>query len=74
MDFTPAKSGDYTGFFAIDPEERRKLDNVNFLNRLCAPVHSMKGEVFHISPKECEFCHFRSVCRYVEVDMKEEET
>ncbi|HEX2769163.1 MAG TPA: PD-(D/E)XK nuclease family protein, partial [Geobacteraceae bacterium] len=74
VDFTPAKSGDYTGFFAIDPEERRELGNKNFLNRLCATVHSMKGGEFQISPKECEFCRFRSVCRYVEVNMREEET
>jgi len=74
VDFTPAKCGDCPGFFAIDPEERRELGNKNFLNRLCATVHSMKGGEFQISPKDCEFCRFRSVCRYVEVNMREEET
>jgi hypothetical protein len=34
----------------------------------------MKGGEFQITPKECEFCRFRSVCRYVEVNMREEET
>jgi len=56
MDITPAKSGNYTGFFAIDAEERRKLGIFNFLKRLCATVHAMKGGVFQISPRECEFC------------------
>jgi hypothetical protein len=56
MDITPAKSGNYTGFFAIDAEERRKLGIFNFLKRLCATVHAMKGGAFQISPRECEFC------------------
>jgi ATP-dependent helicase/DNAse subunit B len=73
MDFAEGKNKDFTGFFDTDPEERKKLGNENFLNRLCATVQAMKGGDFQITPKECEFCRFRSVCRYVEVQLKEEE-
>ena len=33
----------------------------------------MKKGDFQITPKECETCDFGSVCRYVEVGVKEEE-
>jgi hypothetical protein len=32
----------------------------------------MKTGDFQITPKECEFCDFGSVCRYVEVGLREE--
>ncbi len=67
LDFSSAKGEDFTGFFSTEPEERQKLGDGNFLNRLCAMVRAMKGGDFRISPKECGFCRFRSVCRYVEV-------
>lgn len=72
-DFTAGEDNDFTGFFTTDPEERKKLGADNFLNRLCATVRSMKGGDFQITPRECEFCRFRSVCRYVEVQVREEE-
>jgi ATP-dependent helicase/DNAse subunit B len=67
LDFSAAKGDDYSGFFSTDPEERKGLGSGNFLNRLCAMVRAMKGGDFRISPKECGFCRFRSVCRYVEI-------
>jgi ATP-dependent helicase/DNAse subunit B len=73
MDFSAGKNGDFTGFFDTDPEARKKLGNENFLNRLCATVQAMKEGNFQITPKECEFCRFRSVCRFVEVQLREEE-
>ena len=33
----------------------------------------MKSGDFQITPRECEFCDFAAVCRYVEVGLKEEE-
>jgi ATP-dependent helicase/DNAse subunit B len=72
-DFTAWEDSNFTGFFITDPEERKKLGADNFLNRLCATVRSMKGGDFQITPRECEFCRFRSVCRYVEVRVREEE-
>jgi len=67
LDFSAAKGDDYSGFFSTDSEERKNLGSGNFLNRLCAMVRAMKGGDFRISPKECGFCRFRSVCRYVEI-------
>ena len=64
---------DFTGFFATGAEERRDLGDDNFLNRLCEKVESMKSGDFQITPRECEFCDFGAVCRYVEVGLKEEE-
>jgi ATP-dependent helicase/nuclease subunit B len=64
---------DFTGFFATDAAERRALGEDNFLNRVCAKVESMKRGDFQITPRECEFCDFAAVCRYVEVGLKEEE-
>jgi ATP-dependent helicase/nuclease subunit B len=64
---------DFTGFFATGVEERRILGEDNFLNRLCAKVENMKSGDFQITPRECEFCDFAAVCRYVEVGLKEEE-
>ncbi|MCM2358255.1 MAG: PD-(D/E)XK nuclease family protein [Geobacteraceae bacterium] len=70
-EFTEGKE-DFTGFFSADPAERRLLGDGNFLNRLCGKVRAMKGGDFQITPKECEFCDFGSVCRYVEVGVREE--
>jgi len=70
LDFSSAKGDDFTGFFSTDPEERQKLGDGNFLNRLCSMVRAMKGGDFRISPKECGFCRFRSVCRYVEIQSR----
>ena len=64
---------DFTGFFATGMEERRNLGEDNFLNRLCAKVENMKSGDFQITPRECEFCDFAAVCRYVEVGLKDEE-
>jgi hypothetical protein len=69
-DFSDGKE-DFTGFFSTDPEDRKVLGDDNFLNRLCGMVHTMKRGDFQITPKECEFCDFGSVCRYVEVGMRE---
>jgi len=71
-DFSDGKE-DFTGFFSTDPEERRVLGDDNFLNRLCGTVRNMKRGDFQITPKECEFCDFGSVCRYVEVGLREED-
>jgi ATP-dependent helicase/DNAse subunit B len=64
---------DFTGFFSTGMEERRNLGDDNFLNRLCAKVENMKSGDFQITPRECEFCDFAAVCRYVEVGLKDEE-
>ncbi len=64
---------DFTGFFATAAEQRHILGNDNFLNRLCEKVESMKSGDFQITPRECEFCDFAAVCRYVEVGLKEED-
>lgn len=70
-DFAEGKE-DFTGFFASDPGERLLLGDDNFLNRLCGKVRAMKSGDFQITPKECDFCDFGSVCRYVAVGLKEE--
>ena len=64
---------DMTGFFETDPRRRRDLGDENFLNRLCAKVEAMKSGDFQVTPRECEFCDFGAVCRYVEVGLREEE-
>src|SRR6266540_1893473 len=70
-DFAEGKE-DFTGFFATDPEERRALGEDNFLNRVCAMVRGMKQGDFQITPNDCAFCDFGSVCRHVEADFREE--
>ncbi|HLO26632.1 MAG TPA: PD-(D/E)XK nuclease family protein [Geobacteraceae bacterium] len=70
-DFADGKE-DFTGFFSTDPAERKVLGDDNFLNRLCGTVRAMKKGDFQVTPKECEFCDFGSVCRYVEVGLREE--
>jgi hypothetical protein len=70
-DFSDGKE-EFTGFFSSDAAERRALGDDNFLNRLCGKVQLMKTGDFQITPKECEFCDFGSVCRYVEVGLREE--
>lgn len=72
-DFSAAKGEDFTGFFATDMGGRDVLGDDNFLNRVCNKVRAMKNGDFQITPKECEYCDFDSVCRYVEVSLKEEE-
>jgi ATP-dependent helicase/DNAse subunit B len=72
-DFGAAGNDDFAGFFATDPAERARLGSDNFLNRLCGTVRAMKAGDFQITPRECEFCHFRSVCRYVEMQVREDE-
>ncbi len=72
-DLGSGKEGTDDGFFSTDPVEREQLGDDNFLNRLCAVVRAIKGGDFQITPRECEFCPFRSVCRYVEVRLREEE-
>lgn len=72
-DFSAAKGEDFTGFFTTDMGERNVLGDNNFLNRLCNKVSAMKHGDFQITPKECEYCDFNSVCRYVEVSLKGEE-
>ncbi len=69
-EFTGNPKEDFSGFFATDPTERAPLGNDNFLNRLCAKVGAMKHGDFQITPRQCEFCDFASVCRYVEVGLK----
>lgn len=69
-EFTGNPKEDFSGFFATDPAERLALGNDNFLNRLCAKVGAMKHGDFQITPRQCEFCDFASVCRYVEVGLK----
>jgi ATP-dependent helicase/DNAse subunit B len=64
---------DFTRFFVTDAAERRTLGEDNFLNRVCAKVEKMKRGDFQITPRECEFCDFGAVCRYVDVGLKEEE-
>ena len=71
LDFVGGKE-DFTGFFSADPDTRHALGDDNFLNRVCGTVRAMKQGDFQITPKECEFCDFGSVCRYVEVGVKEE--
>jgi ATP-dependent helicase/DNAse subunit B len=73
MDFSEGKKEDFTGFFETDPEERKKLGQENFLNRVCGTIRSMQEGDFQVTPRECESCRFRSVCRYVEVQLSEEE-
>jgi ATP-dependent helicase/DNAse subunit B len=72
-DMSGSGKEDFSGFFATCMEERRNLGADNFLNRLCATVESMKSGDFQITPRECEFCDFAAVCRYVEVGLKAEE-
>jgi ATP-dependent helicase/nuclease subunit B len=69
-EFTDNPKEDFSGFFATDPTERLPLGDDNFLNRLCAKVSAMKQGDFQITPRQCEFCDFASVCRYVEVGLK----
>ncbi len=69
-EFTGHPKEDFSGFFATDPTERLSLGDDNFLNRLCAKVSAMKQGDFQITPRQCEFCDFASVCRYVEVGLK----
>lgn len=59
-------------FLSADPEVRREAGDDNFLNRICATVDAMKRGDFHVTPRECEFCGFRSICRYVEVELRGE--
>ena len=70
-DFADGK-GEFPGFFSTDAGERRALGDDNFLNRLCGKVSAMKTGDFQITPKECETCDFGSVCRHVEVGLREE--
>ncbi|HEY6873786.1 MAG TPA: PD-(D/E)XK nuclease family protein [Geobacteraceae bacterium] len=70
-DFSGGKE-DFTGFFAADHETRRLMGEDNFLNRLCGKVRGMKRGDFQITPKECGFCQFGGVCRYVAVAVREE--
>lgn len=64
---------DFTGFLATDPAERQTLGNDNFLNRVCTKVNAIKGGDFQITPRECDFCDFAPVCRYLPVELKAEE-
>jgi RecB family exonuclease len=73
VDFAAAEEGAFAGFFATDPAERDRAGGDAFLDRLLTTVRAMKGGDFQITPRECEFCRFRSVCRYVETRLTEEE-
>ncbi|HEX9024819.1 MAG TPA: PD-(D/E)XK nuclease family protein, partial [Geobacteraceae bacterium] len=72
-DFSDEGKEDFSGFFATATDERERLGDDNFLNRLCKTVRAMKNGEFSIIPRECEFCNFGSVCRYVETQITEEE-
>jgi ATP-dependent helicase/DNAse subunit B len=72
-DFGAEQGDDIAGFFSTDRDVRRNLGDGNFLNRLCAMVRSMKAGNFRIAPKDCGFCRFRSVCRYVDLPAKNEQ-
>lgn len=69
-EFGSTKREDFTGFFATDPKERAELGRDNFLNRLCSKVRAIKEGDFQITPRECGFCDFSRVCRYVEVNLR----
>ncbi|MBI1921170.1 MAG: PD-(D/E)XK nuclease family protein [Geobacter sp.] len=59
-------------FLSDDPEVRREAGDDNFLNRVCATVEAMKRGDFQVTPRECEFCGFSAICRYVEVELRGE--
>lgn len=71
-DFHRAPKEDFTGFFADDPATREQLGDDNFLNRLWGKVHAMRQGDFRITPRECGGCDFPAVCRYLEVNLKED--
>lgn len=71
-EFDMSGEGEFGRLFAADPEKRRELGDANFLNRLCAKVRAMKQGDFQITPRECEFCDFASICRFVPVTLQEE--
>jgi ATP-dependent helicase/DNAse subunit B len=60
------------GLFETDLEKRKTIGDANFYNRLCAKVRAMKEGDFQITPRECEFCDFPSVCRFIPVTLQEE--
>ncbi|SNB47455.1 PD-(D/E)XK nuclease family protein [Geobacter sp. DSM 9736] len=64
---------DFTGFLDTDPGIRRTLGTDNFLNRLCAIVRRIRGGDFQVTPAECGYCDFSSVCRYVPVNLKDDQ-
>lgn len=70
-DFAKSPKEDFTGFFSVDPEERKKLGDGNFLNRLWDTVYSMKSGDFRITPRECGACDFPTVCRYIDVNLRD---
>ena len=51
-----------------------QMEDQGFRHYLAAirTVRTMKRGDFQITPKECEFCDFGSVCRYVEVGVRED--
>ena len=70
-DFAHPPKEDFTGFFASDRETRERLGDDNFLNRLWGKVRSMREGDFRITPRECGGCDFPAVCRYLEVNLRE---
>jgi ATP-dependent helicase/DNAse subunit B len=65
-------AGEFGVLFEVDPEKRKTMGDANFYNRLCAKVRAMKEGDFQITPRECEFCDFPGVCRFIPVAMQEE--
>lgn len=58
--------------FSSDPRVRQAAGEDNLLNRLCGTVDGIKSGDFQVTPRECDFCEFRSICRYVEVELRGE--
>ncbi|RME02219.1 MAG: hypothetical protein D6812_06625 [Deltaproteobacteria bacterium] len=62
-------------FFEHDPPRRRELSasgRPTLADRISHILDRVMTGDFTITPRHCTFCKFATVCRYVEVDLKEE--
>lgn len=60
--------------FERDLERRKKLKEqgkVNLFNQVSEIVHGAKSGDYSICPKDCTFCEYTHICRFISVDIDE---
>ena len=63
-------------FFEKDLEKRMELKEegrVNLFNQISGIVKKVKSGDYSICPKDCTFCEYVHICRFVSVDIDEGE-
>ena len=72
----PYVVGSSDHFFEKDLRERMKLreqGRVNLFNQISGIVEGAKSGDYSICPKDCNFCEYDHICRFVSVDIDEGE-